>query len=57
MVPHPKRSDVWGLKNISAQTWLSHPPVGNPVEVPSGRSVSLVSGLRLRFGNTEGVVL
>ena len=57
MVPHPKRSDVWGLKNVSAQTWVSHPPVGQTVEVPSGRSVSLVSGLQLRFGNTEGVVL
>ena len=57
MVPHPKRSDVWGLKNISAQTWVSYPPVGQPVEVPSGRSVSLVSGLQLRFGNIEGVVL
>jgi serine/threonine protein kinase len=30
MVPHPKRPDVWGLKNVSAQTWASHPPVGNP---------------------------
>jgi hypothetical protein len=57
MAPHPKRSDVWGLKNVSAQAWMSHPPVGQPVEVPAGRSVSLVSGLRLRFGNIEGVVL
>jgi DNA-binding helix-hairpin-helix protein with protein kinase domain len=57
MSPHPKRADVWGLKNISAQTWISHPPVGNPMEVASGRSVSLVSGLRLQFGNTEGMVL
>ncbi|HUB66368.1 MAG TPA: hypothetical protein VL981_02645 [Candidatus Methylacidiphilales bacterium] len=57
MAPHPKRPDVWGLKNISTQTWVSYPSVGQPMDVPPGRSVSLVSGLRLRFGNTEGVVL
>jgi len=58
MVPHPKRPEVWGLKNISGQTWSSVPPSGAPVvEVASGRSVSLVPGLRIRFGTSEGAVL
>jgi len=57
MASHPKRTDVWGLKNISPQTWMSVPPSGGSVEVPSGRSVSLVPGLRIRFGNVEGTVL
>lgn len=57
MAPHPKRPDVWGLKNISSQTWTSIPPSGGSVEVPPGRSVSLVPGLRIRFGNVEGTVL
>ena len=57
MVPHPKRPDVWGLKNMSAQTWNSFPPSGAPMEVAAGRSVSLVPGLRIRFGNVEGTVL
>ena len=56
MVPHPKRPDVWGLKNISGQTWTTVPPSGAPVEVASGRSVSLVPGLRIRFGTSEGTV-
>jgi len=54
---HPSRPDVWGLKNLSQQSWTSQPPSGNSVEVPQGRSVSLVPGLHIRFGNTDSVVL
>ena len=57
MVPHPSRADVWGLKNVSGQAWTTVPPAGASVEVPSGRSVSLVPGLRIRFGASEGTVL
>ena len=57
MVPHPKRPDVWGLKNISSQTWSTIPLSGPPLEVAPDRSVSLVPGLRIRFGNVEGTVL
>ena len=57
MVPHPKRPDVWGLRNVSAQNWMSYPPSGPPVEVSSGRSITLVQGLRVRFGNVEGTVV
>ncbi|MCE0484001.1 MAG: hypothetical protein LV479_07170 [Methylacidiphilales bacterium] len=57
MVPHPKRPDIWGLKNVSAHSWSTIPPAGNPVEVVTGKSVSLVPGLRIRFGNVEGTVL
>ncbi len=57
MVPHPKRTDVWGLKNSSNQTWISYPAGGGTVEVPPGRSVSLVPELRIRFGNVEGRVM
>jgi hypothetical protein len=57
MTPHPTRSEVWGLKNVSALIWSSHAPSGAVLAVPSGRAVSLVPGLRLRFGNLEGTVL
>ena len=57
MVPHPKRPDVWGLKNTSGQTWTSISPAGTQVEISSGRSVSLVPGLRIRFGASEGTVM
>jgi hypothetical protein len=57
MVPHPKRTDVWGLRNVSTQPWMSQPPSGNLVEVPPGRSVSLVPGLKIRFGTIEGTLM
>jgi hypothetical protein len=58
MVPHPKRPDIWGLKNVSGHIWTSVPPSGSGnVEVASGRSVSLIPGLRIRFGPSEGTIL
>jgi DNA-binding helix-hairpin-helix protein with protein kinase domain len=57
MAPHPSRPEVWGLKNVSATTWNSVSPAGATVAVPSGRSVSLSSGMRIQFGNVEGTVL
>jgi len=57
MAPHPSRTDIWGLKNVSAATWNSFSPNGASVPVPSGRSVILMPGLRVRFGNVEGTVL
>jgi serine/threonine protein kinase len=56
MVPHPKRPDVWGLKNVSPQKWTTVSSTGTTAEVATGRSVSLVPGLRIRFGNVEGMV-
>ncbi len=57
IVPHPTRPDIWGLRNVSTQTWTSFPPTGASVEVPSGRSVSLVPELRILFGKVEGTVM
>jgi serine/threonine protein kinase len=57
VVPHPKRPDVWGLKNLSQGVWTSLPVAGGSVKVPHDRSVSLVPGLRIQFGHSEGVVL
>ena len=57
MAPHPSREDMWGLKNLSSSNWSSHAPGGAAAVVPAGRSVLLVPGLRLRFGNVEGTVL
>jgi len=54
---HPQRPDVWGLKNLSTQSWTSLPAAGGSVEVPQGRSVSLAPGLRIRFGTLESVIL
>jgi DNA-binding helix-hairpin-helix protein with protein kinase domain len=57
MAPHPSRANAWGLKNVSAATWNSFSSTGASVPVPSGRSVLVMPGLRLRFGNVDGTVL
>jgi DNA-binding helix-hairpin-helix protein with protein kinase domain len=58
MVKHPTKADVWGLKNVSGQTWTTVPPSGGSVvEVATGKSVSLIPGLRIRFGASEGTIL
>ncbi len=57
MKPHPKRNEIWGLRNTSSHPWVSRPPAGSQVAVPPGRSVSLVSGLRIHFGTLEGEIL
>jgi serine/threonine protein kinase len=58
MAPHPSKSDVWGLKNTSGTTWMSvAPSSGSQLEVASGKSVSLIPGLRIRFGPSEGTVI
>jgi serine/threonine protein kinase len=57
MVPHPSKPDVWGLKNLSTTTWTILPPSGASIQVKQGRSVSLVPGLRIRFGAMEGTVI
>ncbi len=51
-------ADIWGLKNISGHSWTTIPSSGGSVvEIPNGRSVSLVPGLRVRFGASEGTIL
>jgi DNA-binding helix-hairpin-helix protein with protein kinase domain len=57
-VPHPTRPDIWGLKNSSGHPWITVAPSGgSQVEVASGKSVSLIPGLRIRFGASEGTIL
>ena len=57
MVPHPKRPDVWGLKNVSGAPGRPFLPPAAALEVATGKSVSLVPGLRIRFGASEGTVM
>ncbi len=58
MVPHPSRPEIWGLKNVSGQTWTTIAPSGgSTIEIPSGKSVSLLPGLRIGFQTAEGTVM
>ncbi len=57
VAPHPTRANVWGFKNISVHPWTVTPPSGASIKVEPGRSVSIVPGLRIDFGASEGTVI
>lgn len=51
---HPKRKDVWGLKNDSDKKWVVTLPDGNIEEVVTGRSVSLKDRIKIDFETSKG---
>ncbi len=53
---HPQIPDVWGLKNMSTNTWKVMMPDGQKWEVPPGRSVTVTPGAHIRFGRRSGVI-
>jgi serine/threonine protein kinase len=52
VVVHPRRPDLWGLRNLGDVTWLAADESGAELEVPPGRAVGLVPGTAIRFGST-----
>jgi hypothetical protein len=52
---HPTR-DLVGLKNVGTAQWFIHVPGKSPQTVEPGRSVSLVPGTEITFGELSGVV-
>ena len=53
---HPIDPEIWGLKNISMQTWSTTNQKGEVKDVSPGRSVTLAVGTRINFGHTEGEI-
>ncbi|HBB94864.1 MAG TPA: hypothetical protein DC054_05685 [Blastocatellia bacterium] len=53
---HPENPAIWGLKNLSAQTWSATNSKGEIKDVSPGRSVTLVLGTRINFGHIEGEI-
>jgi len=54
---NPNDPSVWGLRNLSSENWHYASEQGESKDVPPGRSVSLVSGLRIRFNSAaEGEI-
>ncbi|WP_347990347.1 protein kinase [Methylomonas sp. AM2-LC] len=56
VVQHPQNPNVWGLKNLSTDTW-TFTEKGTVKTVAQGQSVTLVSGINLNFGQTQAEVL
>ena len=53
---HPQNPQVWGLRNCSAQKWVSQDADGQIHDVEPGQTVTLSPGLRIQFGSREGEV-
>jgi hypothetical protein len=53
---HPADPSIWGLKNLSVQTWSATNNKGEVKEVSPGRSVTLALGMRINFGHAEGEI-
>lgn len=53
---HPERQEIWGLKNISKEKWVTFSALGQARDVEPGRSVTLAMNTRINFGKSEGVI-
>lgn len=53
---HPVDPEIWGLKNLSPQTWSATNHKGEVKDVSPGRSVTLALGTRINFGHAEGEI-
>lgn len=53
---HPTNKNVWGIKNLSGEKWVSTTPDGKVIDVEPERSVALGVGTKIHFGNTVGEI-
>jgi serine/threonine protein kinase len=53
---HPSQPGIWGLKNLSAETWVATSADGSVTDVEPGRSITLASETRINFGHAEGAI-
>jgi eukaryotic-like serine/threonine-protein kinase len=57
VTPHPNQVGLWGLTNVSGQSWFVQ-TAGNPVplEVIPGKTAALASATRINFGKGAGEI-
>lgn len=53
---HPTNPNIWGLKNLSGDKWVTTAADGTVKDVESGRSVTLAVGTKINFGKLEGEI-
>ncbi|WP_289059189.1 protein kinase [uncultured Mesotoga sp.] len=54
---HPTDPNKWGIKNLSSTAWTAKAPDGNELGIDPGRSISIVPGTKINFGNKEGEII
>jgi eukaryotic-like serine/threonine-protein kinase len=52
VVENPAAPGVWGIRNLTAQSWRSTFPSGEVIETAPGRAVALRDGVRISFTET-----
>ncbi|QPJ60445.1 MAG: protein kinase [Candidatus Nitronauta litoralis] len=53
---HPDKPGIWGLKNISRDKWVMTTPQDETLDVPPHKTVPLLNGTRIHFGNKQGEI-
>jgi len=56
VVRNPTDPTVLGLKNLTFRLWVATTTVNEAREIPPGKSIKLVAGTNVRFGNLEGSI-
>ncbi|NLJ39969.1 MAG: serine/threonine protein kinase [Candidatus Atribacteria bacterium] len=53
---HPQNPNIWGIKNLSDEKWVSTTKDGSMRDVEPGKSVLLQIGTKINFGKKEGEI-
>ena len=53
---HPKQPDVWGLRNLSQDTWTVTRQDGTVLQVCPGKSLTITLGVEINFGRAKGEI-
>ena len=56
LIRHPKNPNVRGLKNLTDEKWTMTKMDSTVQDVLPGKSVPLISGLKIQFGSTQGEI-
>lgn len=56
VIRHPSNPNIWGLKNLSQEKWIATGTSGTMQDIEPGKSITLVLGTKIQFGNTDGEI-
>jgi DNA-binding helix-hairpin-helix protein with protein kinase domain len=56
IVQHPSNKNIWGIKNLTREKWVSTAPDGRVKDVEPGLSITLSPGTKILFGKTQGEI-
>ena len=54
---HPTQPGKWGLTNVTNDNWTFTKPNGDTAVIANGKTAPLISGAKINFGASEGVIV